>query len=67
MNADDLFRSVLACVILLLTSFVGTSFGQGFVGLGRDANGFAQVTPGTVLEFQRTSAPTPTIALNGGM
>lgn len=53
MNADDLIRSVLACVILLLTSFVETSFGQGFVGLGRDANGFAQVTPGTVLEFPK--------------
>jgi hypothetical protein len=38
MNADNLARGVLAC-FLLLTGFVGTSFGQGFVGLGRDAGG----------------------------
>ena len=53
MNADGLARSMLACVVLLLTSFVGTSFGQGFAGLGRDADGFAPVTPGTALRVPK--------------
>lgn len=53
MTADDLARAVLACVVLLLTSFVGTSLGQGFAGLGQDADGFAQVVPGTALEFPK--------------
>jgi predicted secreted hydrolase len=53
MNADDLAPSVLACAALLLTGFVGTSFGQSFGDLGRDANGFAPVTPGAALEFPR--------------
>ena len=67
MNADDLARSVLACVVLLLTGFVGTSFGQGFAGLGRELDGFAQVMPGQRWSFQRTSGPIPTIALSGGI
>ena len=51
--------SVLACVVLLLTGFVGTSFGQGFAGLGRELDGFAQVMPGTALEFPKDFGPHP--------
>jgi predicted secreted hydrolase len=53
MNADGLARSMPACMVLLLTSIVGTSYGQGFAGLSRDADGFAPVTPGTALEFPK--------------
>ncbi len=53
MNADHLACRVLAGFVLLLTSFAGSSFGQGFAGLGRGAEDFAKVTPGTTLEFPR--------------
>jgi predicted secreted hydrolase len=53
MNADCLLRQALACTILLLTGFDTPAFGQGFAELGRSADGFAEVTPGTSLEFPK--------------
>ena len=51
-------RHVLFALVIIVFS-AATGFSQGFAGLGRDATGFQQATPGYNFEFPKDHGPHP--------